>query len=298
MRPRAKTGRVLSLFLTLLFPCLVGAAGGDPGLEPEVGRLAPTPPAAVKRVRLVSYNVHSGSDLPRLIEAIQEDPELKAADVFLLQEIESHAAEGASQARKLAEALRLNYVYAPARPTLDSGTHGLAILSRFPLADIEVLPLPQFNLHYNTRRRIALAATVRIGRARLRIYNLHLDTRLNSGDRLEQLRPVVEAARAQPLRPVVIGGDFNTNRFRWAFHVFPVIPSGQAGAVDEFMQSQGFAAPFAGAGATSRKAFVRLRLDALYPRGVTVNSIKVARAVEASDHAPVWMDVAWPPAAE
>jgi endonuclease/exonuclease/phosphatase family metal-dependent hydrolase len=262
----------------------------------ETRELVPVPPAPPAVLRVVSYNVHSGRELARLTEAFEKHARLRAPDVLLVQEIESHPSESASRARRLAEALQMNYVYAPARATLDGGTHGLAVFSRFPLSDIEVLPLKQYELHYNTRRRIALGATVTVGGHALRLYNLHLDTRLNARERLEQLRPVVEAARAQPVPAVVVGGDFNTNSFRWLFHVVPVFPSAQAGAVDALMREKGFDAPLAAAGATTRKAMLPLRLDSLYTRGVAVRAAGVERAADASDHAPLWMEIPWPPA--
>lgn len=271
------------------------AAEADTDLRPEVGHLAAPPGTPPETVRLVTFNVHYAEDLPRLIAWIGANPALSAADVFLLQEIESYPAEGASRADKLARALRLNYVYAPARRTDEGGTHGLAILSRFPLADVKVLPLKQYHLGYNTRRRIALAATLKVAGRLLRIYNVHLDTRINIEDRLEQLRPVVEAARRHPVAEIVIGGDFNTNPFRWAFHVVPFFHSDQAGTLDEFMKDNGFAAPFAEAGSTSRKPLLKIRVDSLYARGLWVKEFGIERSVDVSDHLPLWMDIGWGP---
>ncbi|MFQ5694702.1 MAG: endonuclease/exonuclease/phosphatase family protein [Terriglobia bacterium] len=195
----------------LALPLATQAPTPEAPLEPELGNLLPDPDAGVESLRLVSFNVHKGEDIPALAKTIRNTPDLCDADIFLVQEIESHPSEGTSRTRKLAEALELNYVYAPARRTDTGGTHGLAILSRFPLSGVKIIPLPQFSLRFNTRRRIALAATVAVGDRSLRLYNLHLDTRLNTKDRLAQLRPVVEAARAHPASGAGVGGDFNTN---------------------------------------------------------------------------------------
>lgn len=300
-QPRA---RQLAWSLLLLLPVLLLLTQMAPASsetdaptvsEPEVQHLvAPpaTPPAAI---RLVTFNVHSTADIARLAESIRASARLRGADVFLLQEIESYPPEGASRARKLAEALHLNYVYAPARPTEDGGTQGLAILSRFPLRDVEVLPLKQFNLRFNTRRRIALAATLDVAGRPLRVYNVHLDTRLNASERIEQLRSVVEAAQRQPVSAVVIGGDFNTNPFRWLFHVVPYFRSGQAGGLDAWMEQNGFSTAFAGGDATARKALLGMRLDSFYTRGLEVEEFAVEEGTELSDHQPVWMEAAWPP---
>lgn len=269
---------------------LAGAPAAE--LEPEVGNSLPAVIEAPQTIRLVTFNVHS-IPAAELARALRADPELSHADIFLLQEMESHEDEGVSRAHQAAEALHLNYVYAPAR-TIEGGTHGLAILSRFPLRDVRVLRLPKFDLGFNTRQRIAVAATAEVAGRRLRLWNVHLDTRINIHDRIEQLRPAVVAARDDPA-PVVLGGDFNTAPVRWFLHVMPVFRSDQASAVDDFMRAEGFAAPFAEGEATSKKAFLSLRLDSLYGRGLTVTKIAVAEAGGVSDHAAVWMDLAWPP---
>lgn len=277
-----------------LCPWLGAQQPTTPPLAPEVLEVVSAPAAAPTGLRIVSFNVHYAPDVAALADSIKETAALKDADIFLLQEIESYPSEGESRTRKLAEALELNYIYAPARYTDGGGTHGLAILSRYPLHDAKILPLPRFDLGARTRRRIALAATVDIAGRPLRLYNVHLDTRINTADRLEQLRPVLEAARQEKVGDVIIGGDFNTNPFRWLFNRLPIFRSDQAGAVDEFMQEHGFRTPLAELGSTMSKALFRARLDALYLRGLKASDAGVDRDVGVSDHFPVWVDLAWP----
>ncbi|MFQ5662459.1 MAG: endonuclease/exonuclease/phosphatase family protein [Terriglobia bacterium] len=294
---RKRLRYLLPLLFSFLLLALLGSASpeGEANRQPEVQHLLPPPQASPETVRLVTFNVHYARDLPRLVESIRTHPTLRTADVLLLQEIESHPSEGASRAHKLAHALRLNYVYAPARATDDGGTHGLAILSRFPLSEVEVFPLKQYNLGFNTRQRIALAATLDVAGRPLRLYNVHLDTRINTQERIEQLRSVVEAARQHRVSHAVIGGDFNTNPFRWLFHVLPVFRSNQAKGVDEFMKESGFETSFVSNGSTSRKPLLRMRIDSLYSRGLRVAAFGVERSVDVSDHFPLWMDITWPP---
>ncbi len=295
--------RALRLLLAFLFVFASSHAQDNPpaaSLQPEVGQLLPvsssveTPTA----IRIVSFNVHLATDLPRLIESIQQNPNLRRADLFLLQEIESYPAEGDSRTRKLAEALGLNYVYGPARPTENQGkpgTHGLAILSRYPLSEIQILLLPRLNLHYKSRQRIALAATADVAGWPLRVYNVHLDTRVNAAARIKQLTPVLEAASSDGKLAQVVGGDFNTNPFRWLWSTIPIFRSRQAKAVDAFMKEKGFQTSFAKEGPTSRKAFFPLRLDSLYTQGVRLLDYAIERSVKSSDHAPLWIEIAWPP---
>ena len=62
------------------------------------------------------------------------------------------------------------------------------------------------------------------------------------------------------------------------------------------MRGLGFATPVSAAGATHRH-FLRVRLDALFTRGVVPRAAQVARDVRVSDHFPVWADVELPAAA-
>lgn len=291
-----KSGRWLIVLWLALGPVLpvLGQRAGDPKgrlkLEVQNG-VSHAPSAPLETLRVVTFNVHFGRDISRLSRDIQRSPILSDAQIFLIQEIESHDNEGSGRAFKLAESLNLNYVYAPGRLTKNDGTHGLAILSRFPLSDIEVRRLP----YYGLRRRVSLEATVDVGGRPLRTYNVHLDTLINAGQHIEQLRPVVEHALSHPVRTVVMGGDFNTNPFRWLFRKFPIFYSNQAGAMDTFMRAQGFSTPLAGGGSTNRRKVFKQRLDSLFTRNLTVQDSGVERRVESSDHYPVWIDIAWPP---
>jgi endonuclease/exonuclease/phosphatase family metal-dependent hydrolase len=289
-----------SLLWLFLLPAATGAAEQptpDEALRPETGEFAAAATKTPERLRVVSFNVHYAQEVARLAESLKSNPALEAADVFLLQEIESYPAEGASRTRKLAEALGLDYVYAPARITLTGGTHGLAILSRYPLRDIEVLPLPRNDLGRKTRRRIALGATVEAGGQRLRLYNVHLDTRINIDARVAQLAPVLEAARHRTEEVVVLGGDFNTNPFRWAWGGrLPWFRSNQAAELDAHVAEQGFTTPLADSGSTTKRKVWKIRVDSIYVRGLEAKAWDVEREVDVSDHFPVWLEVAWPPA--
>lgn len=283
----------------LVYPGWAQSTGSNHSRLPlEVRQPYPAPSENPNSIRVVSFNVHLGADPDGLAASIRRNANLCQADIFLLQELESYPSEESSRAAELAQRLELNYVYAPARKKVENGeegTHGLAILSRYPLSEIQVIPLPQFDLRYNTRQRIALAATVEIGSNALRLYNTHLDTRINAANRLEQLEPVLKAAQQDGHAIEVVGGDFNTNSIRWAWSLLPVFYSRQARAVDEFMEENGFTTVFADAGPTMKKGLFRFRLDSLYTRGARVRVFAIEESVDTSDHLPLWIDIVWPP---
>jgi len=260
----------------------------DPQALPcELATHQPAPDARPDAVRVVTFNVHFGADVAGLARAIRGNPRLNQADILLIQEIESHP--GDDRAARLAEALSLNLVYAPARIEGD-GTHGLAILSRYPMKDLEVLRLKKYDLGFRgTRRRIAMAATVQLPGRSVRVYNVHLDTRLKPEERLLQLEPVVAEAVKQPA--AIVGGDFNTiNAVSSLLPLVPVPLPGfsQAAALDAYMESKGFAAPFTNIGRTHR---FPMRLDAVYARGLKVEGEGKETSVTVSDHFPLWLDI-------
>jgi len=264
--------------------------GGE--LQPEVST-APSEAVPGDSLRIVTFNVKYGADTEALARAFRENAALATADVLLLQEIRSFPEEGSSRAARLAQALGgLSYVYAPAR-TLDPGTHGLAILSRFALEDIKVMELPHAALPIGEQRRIALSVDLRTSAGLLRIINVHLDTRMNADERVLQLRPV--AMDPPPL--AIVGGDFNSNPMVWAFNAVPVLGAGtvidadQARILDDYMTGEGFQNPTAELGPTVSVPGLAPHLDSIYVHGAVGSAAGVEREVDVSDHWPMWLDL-------
>jgi endonuclease/exonuclease/phosphatase family metal-dependent hydrolase len=257
-------------------------------VRPEIAQ-PNTGAARAGQVRIATYNVHMQSG-PALARAIRARPELLDVDVWLLQEIEHLGRRGESEAARLARELGMGHVYAPAYGLRGGGSHGVAILSRIPFEDVEIVELPYFNVRLNAGRRIALGATILAGETPIRVYSVHLDNRLRPDQRIEQLAPLVHAVDE---RALVVGGDFNTSPFSWRGHLLPV-PRGrrQADRLEGFMGGHGFDAPTRDSGPTS--AWLRMRLDALFTRDAEVLAAGVDRDIMVSDHFPVWIDLAAP----
>lgn len=247
------------------------------------GAMGSARPASADPLRVVTYNTEYGQDPQGLADAILADPALSRASVFLFQEEESYPDEGRSRAAQLAALLGLGYVYVPAR-TKGDGTHGLAVMSAFPLGAIEKMDLPRAD---NGVQRIAVAADVHVGDQTLHIIDVHLETRLNPRDRIAQLHPaVIGAADA-----VLIAGDFNTNWMTWAGGV-PVLAAerDQAPIVDSYMTSLGFDLSSARSGPTEHAYGLEFRLDSIYTRSLDVTFGGVVRTGP-SDHWPMFIDV-------
>jgi endonuclease/exonuclease/phosphatase family metal-dependent hydrolase len=258
-------------------PSAMAVERSDPGTFRTTGAAVSSP------LRVVTYNTEYGQDPAGLAAAILGDPELARAGLFLFQEEERYPAEGESRAARLARLLGLGYLYVPAR-TKGAGTHGLALMSAFPIDAVEKMDLP---LADNGVPRIAVAADVHVGDRTLHIIDIHLETRLNPRDRVAQLHPaVIDAPDA-----VLVAGDFNTNWVTWAGSV-PVLASDrdQAPILDSYMTSLAFEAPSATSGPTEHAYGLEFKLDSIYTRGLDVTFGGVVRTGP-SDHWPMYIDV-------
>lgn len=260
-------------------------------LRPEI--VAPPMPAPPpNQLRVVTYNVHFGQDVDGIARAIRENEALAAADLLLLQEIESHPDEGSSRTSRLAQVLGMGYVYVPARPER-SGTHGIALMSRHPVENLQVMQLPDADIPSGPPSRVAMSCDLHTTSGMLRVINVHLDTRLNLALRIRQLRPVVVS---QP-SPVVIAGDLNTLDYIFAAGAAPLLPvdsaigSSQADEVDGFMKTLGYASATSTFGTTFAFLGMGYRLDSIYVRGLSAGAGAVERGVDVSDHSPLWADV-------
>ncbi len=236
-------------------------------------------------LRVVTFNVH-GQTARAIARSLRHAPALRGADVVFLQEVEEHAGETPTRPAEVARDLGMSYAYAPGYGLPGGGSHGVAILSKLPLEDVRVIELPRFRVVVNSARRVAIAATVRAGKRRLRLYAVHLDNRISPAQRTRQLAPVIADADRHRRIPAIIAGDMNTSPFGWVGHLLPIPGGHQARRLERFVRAAGFATPVTASGPTSQ--WLSMRLDAIYVRGLVVTDFDVARGVRISDHLPLW----------
>ncbi len=266
-QPPSALALTAALGLLLALPgCLATSAVDGPMVRaPAPG---PPPPASPARFTIVSFNVELGADPAALAAALRAGG-LGDADVYLIQEIEDHRpAEPRARAEALAAALGTAVVYAPARRPADHGpgTHGLAILSRWPIVEDVVVKLPYYELLWRSRPRIGLGVLLDVAGTPVQVWNVHLDTRIAAPSRRAQIAPVFERARALP-GLAIVGGDLNT----WArLH---------EEAVDALAAEEGFATPTAELSDSVARRVPGFRLDAIYARGFSVLDAGVEREV-------------------
>ncbi len=249
----------------------------------------------IKKIRVATFNVYYGRDTEKIANAIRENENIAKADIILLQEIEAHYSEAKARAQAIADELGYTCLYAPARDVVSKeeivGTHGLAILTKFPITEYEVISLKEYDLRYNSRKRIALNAIVDIDGSLIQICNVHLDLRINIQERLDQIEDILEKLNAHHIQKIILGGDFNTVPIYWAGRVLPIFYSQQKSKFNAFVHSKGFQTRLADIGYTMHQKLVKFSLDSIYTKGLDVSAFGVERDVFASDHKPVWVDI-------
>ncbi len=243
-----------------------------------------TPPAVelASQFKVATFNIHMEPGA-KVATAISGDPGLRDADVIVLQEVRRRGT-GCSGACEIGRRLGYYSLYAPGHAKDDSD-YGVAILSKAPITSAQILELPFFNVHFNGGRRAVLMATVQHAGRPITVYAVHLDNRLDVGDRRTQMLPVLEHAKQRPT-PVVIAGDFNTSPFTWIDHVIPVLTTTQDNHFERLVRKHGFDTPVTRSGPTHR--YIGMKLDAIYTRGFSTKRFATARASDVSDHLALW----------
>ncbi len=247
-------------------------------------------PTASSELKIISYNIRwrSGDDLKKIIKLLQEDPEIGNASILALQEVDRNKKRTGrnNTAKIMADELGMHYAWAapPTPKETDEEETGVAILSVYPLSEVERIVLPHAGP--NRRRRVAIGATVEIENRRWRIYSAHAETRIGFDKKLEQFKAVLtDLARYPADMPAVIMGDFNT----WE--------PGKHGKVAKLFTDAGMKTPFGGQKTFRRKVLlvpIEFRLDWVWLRGLEPATFGIDRGIEISDHWPLWTNVKRP----
>lgn len=154
-------------------------------------------------LRLATYNIQLGLQLPRVAALIQREPGLATAEILALQEADEAAVE-----RLAGNTFGFAYYASSCHPSTGRN-FGPAILSRWPILDHGKLVLPGADRGRGLLR-VAVRATILLRGTRVRVYALHLSTLWEATSRGQdtQARAVVEDAAASD-EPVLVIGDLN-----------------------------------------------------------------------------------------
>jgi len=199
---------------------------------------APSPPPPSPdptRVRAVHWNLEHGNKYALVERALLTHDALHDADLVLVNEADLGMARSGNRdvAADLARALGLHGVFAAlfleltpgrdddprfaARRENRESLFGIAILSRWPIAEARVVDLPsperiQFDVERMVGRHIGLVAAIERPGAPFVAVSTHLEVHRTRAHRAAQVRVLTDALREE-MRPVILAGDFNTHTF-------------------------------------------------------------------------------------
>jgi endonuclease/exonuclease/phosphatase family metal-dependent hydrolase len=258
--------RYVLLFLVMVAGCRTGRNYPDPAAPRYEGHgPGVVPPRHGDTLTVVSFNIEYATETRRAIRVLQTAPELRDADIVLLQEMTAPAT------KLVADSLRMSYVYYPAiYNRIVRHDIGNAVLSRWPITGDAKLILPSRSRYAKTQR-IATAVSIQVGARTVRIYSTHLGTPLDLGreGRAAQVQAILADAAAYPF--VIIGGDMNS------------------ADIGQVAREAGYLWPTD----TIPKSNAHGRLDHFFLRGLSlVDSAGVGRVYvhpTTSDHSPVWI---------
>lgn len=248
------------------------------------------PSATPASIKIISYNIRwrGGEDLRQLIELFKTDKEIGRADIIGLQEVDRNKKRtgNVNTVRQMAEELGMYYAWAAPPPPPEGKDKkpqeeetGVAILSVYPLSEVERLVLP--NEGPGGRRRVALGASVRIGETKVRVYSVHADNRISNRQRSEQLQAALDnlQTRHANLSRAIVLGDFNT------------LTGKDVDSTSKLFTAANFSTPFANGVPTWKTFIIELKLDWLWLRGLRAANYGIDRKVDFSDHWPLWVVV-------
>ena len=210
----------------------------QPDIERVLGQiwqenLAPAPVPSTGAIRVVAWNIERGLHVDAITSILREHPSLGGADILLLSELDWGMARTGNRfiARDIAAALGMNYAFAPCYLPLSKGAgvekdvegenseslHGIAILSRYPLRNLQSVSLPNGkDKMKGAEKRLgslrALLADVEHPQGHFCAVSLHLDSHSSQPHRhLQMCRVLDHLDTLSPNLPVIIGGDWNTS---------------------------------------------------------------------------------------
>jgi endonuclease/exonuclease/phosphatase family metal-dependent hydrolase len=243
--------------------------------------------ASTDDIKIVSYNIRwrGGDELKQLAKLLHDDPEIGGASILGLQEVDRHKKRTghSNTVKALADELGLHYAWAapPAAKPKDEEETGVAILSMYPLSDVRRIVLPHAGP--NSRRRVALGATVDMDGRQWRVYSAHAETRISVDKKMDQFNAILEDLARYPAdMPAVVMGDFNT----W-----------QGDPDDKTIKlfsNAGLKTPFGSQSTFRRRVLlvpIEFRLDWVWLRGLEATACGIDRQIEVSDHWPLWANL-------
>ena len=189
-------------------------------------------------------------------------------------------------AAHLAAGLGMNHHYDAIADSCVTGLpFGNAVLARWPMRSFATIRLPGVAL-IKPQPRCAVHAVVEVDGIAVSAISTHLETAyMSRRGRVAQARTMAHHRLVSQPVVTVVGGDFNS------------ASALAVRATDRVMAGAGMVRATSGTQETFRRFALPFTLDHLYARGphsrpLRVNASGVVSSATASDHFPIWTDLA------
>lgn len=199
------------------------------------GLPSPPPPPSAAPLHVVHWNIEHGNRFDAIAAALGGHPRLANADVITLNEVDLGMARSGNRdvAGELAARLGLHSAWAPlflestrgrdddwltALPEDNAESlFGLALLSRWPISAVRLVPLPGpeqtlFERERMTGRFVALVCDIAHPVRPFVAVTVHLEVHRTRAHRAAQMRLLLGSLAGES-RPVLLTGDWNTHTF-------------------------------------------------------------------------------------
>lgn len=208
---------------------------------PEQGDYTRSPAPAKESYRFLAWNIERGIHFDAQLDQLKTHAYLASCDVLLLTETDVGMARSANHAvaQEFARELGMHYAFAPCYLSLVKGSgverhvegenqlalHGNAVLSRYPLRDVQPIHLANgkdkmAGGEKRLGRQTAVSAEIEFPNGSVRVVSLHLDAQSTQRHRRDQMRDILDWLPGEG--PAVIGGDWNTSTYN-SSSAFPAI---------------------------------------------------------------------------
>jgi endonuclease/exonuclease/phosphatase family metal-dependent hydrolase len=276
-----RPARIFSLAIVVL---LMGAWSCTPVKESYLnpkgpnyyGYFAQNTPDYTGKLKIISYNIQWSKRINDAIRELQQEIDLKEADILLLQEMDPPAVVS------IASSLQYNYILYPAARYNSKGDEfGNAILTRWPIKSHRKVILPHEH-PLKEYHRIAVFATLEVDEFEVLTCCVHTHTTiLGEEKKLDQVQAVVNEIYDNH-KYVIVGGDFNSDT------------EINIRKTDLIFSKAGFIRGTKGLGYTTKTGplgMFKLEMDHIFIKGLDVVASGKVETAEASDHLPVWVVV-------
>jgi endonuclease/exonuclease/phosphatase family metal-dependent hydrolase len=269
----------------------------------------PEAPAPRDALVVMAYNVERGYHVDEHVALMLAGDVLPMPDVLLLSEVDRGCArtDARNVAWDYAEGLGMNHVYGvefvelprPGEDITAPCEHGNAILSRYPIGNVELVRHATNKSWYDVEGeprlggRMAVVADILVGDRLLQVHSLHFESGILDGPiRAAQAAELADLALARGT-PAVIGGDTNAGGY-----VLDLVNGTQNDATTQAFFTRGFLDTHADLPATDRATHEPgLVLDIMFTSGPVASAPVVcpeADCVGLSDHLPIWATITLP----